>query len=117
MTTRFRLATSAAVPLAAAACAPCAAIARDASESEPVARIPPAANVSSSAVPFRMPSDTSASAIAVSREAIRSPGQGRDLLPDLARRCCSSGRRSSAMWMAVAIWLASVPSAARSFAP
>ncbi len=96
ITTRFRLATAAAVPLASAACAPCAAMARVAVESASVERSPPATKRSRSAVPCRMPRETSASADAEPRSDSVTRASAVTCSP-ICPTVLSSGRRSSAM--------------------
>ena len=77
ITTRFRLATSAAVPLASAACAPWAAIARVAADSASVERSPPATKRSSSAAALPHAPRHVGQRRAPSRGAIRSPAPAR----------------------------------------
>ena len=113
MTARFRPATSTAAPLASAARAPWSAITREAAPSESVARRPSATKLSSSPTSRRMPWEASARE---RRRRIGHPRRGGDLLP-VCSTVPSSGRRSSAMWIAVAIWVPSVLSAVRSFEP
>ena len=116
ITARFRAATSAAVPLASAARAPWSAIAREAAPSESVACRPSATKLSSSPAPWRMPCEASASASADARSDSVTRASAVTWVP-ICSTVPSNGRRSSAMWMAVAIWLPSVLRAVRSLAP
>jgi len=116
ITTRFRLATAAAVPLASAAWAPCSAMARLEAESAVVDWSPPATNCSRSAEPRRIPCEVSLRAEAETRSESATRASAVTCSPIWAT-VLSSGRRSSAMWMAVAIWFERVPSASRSLAP
>ena len=80
-------------------------MARDAARERVGGTEPAGDERSSSAAPCRMPCDASASATADAAQRLGHPGQRRHLLADLLT-VLSSGRRSSAMWIAVAIWFA-----------